>query len=299
MHFPTLGRLLATQLWASGYLQELGTPGNLQLAPGTSCRAGRFTNPGKSRGSRFWRLGPGNTAPRPCKRSAQERTGGDAKPPAPSPRCQLRGACEMAGGPERQGAPGLMRHSKSQCPPAGSYRGTRFPFRIKRVFPFFPCLADKSFLNWTWGSSIRSVEKLAKEETVEKSPLRQRRLPAPVPARGRVQRRPGKRSPTSPAAGRAHSSQRAPPGPAPLGAALQFPVFAGRRKEGVWELSTHSGLSTGKLFPGPIWAPPSNPSPLPGLSFYRFLKAQLQDAFLLQPAAFATRANCLARCHVR
>lgn len=232
MHFPSLGRLLATQLWASGCLQELGTPGNLQLAPGPFCRAGWFTNPGKSRGSRFWRLGLGNTAPRPCKRSAQERTGGDARPPTPSPRCQFQDACEMAGGPERQGAPGLMRHSKSRCPPAESDGGTRFPFRIKRVFPFFPAWPTESFLNWTWGSSIRIVEKLAKEETVEKSPLRQRRLPAPVPARGRVQRRPGKRSPTSPAAGRAHSSLRAPPGPAPLGAALQFPVLLGGGRRG-------------------------------------------------------------------
>ena len=41
------------------------------------------------------------------------------------------------------GGGGLMYHFTSRCPPAGSDRGTRFPFRIKRGFPFFfSCLAD-------------------------------------------------------------------------------------------------------------------------------------------------------------
>lgn len=43
-----------------------------------------------------------------------------------------------------------MRCPKSRCPPAGSDRGTRFPFLIKRVFPFFFfflffCLAGGGF----------------------------------------------------------------------------------------------------------------------------------------------------------
>lgn len=103
---------------------------------------GLVYRPGKKQ--RLWVLAPG---PRQrCTQAVQkERTGehwADARPPAPSPRCQLQGAYEMAGGPEEQGAAGLMRHSKSRCPPAGSDGGTRFPFRIKRVFSFFSCLAD-------------------------------------------------------------------------------------------------------------------------------------------------------------
>lgn len=170
------------------------------------------------------RRGPGSTAPRPCKmsapRSVSREDRGDSGPPAPSPGCQLPGACEMARSPEERRGAGLTRHPKSQCPPAGSDRGAGFPFRIKRVFPFFLAWPYEAFLNWTWRSSIRSVAKLAKEETVENSPPRQRRLQVPVPALGRVRRRPRKSSPTSPGTGREHSFQRAPRGPAPVGAAL-------------------------------------------------------------------------------
>lgn len=189
-----------------------------------SCRTDWFTAREKSKGFGLGRSGPGNSAPRPCKmsapRSVSREDWGDSAPPAPSPGCQLPGACEMAGSPEGQRGAGLMRHSKSRCPPAGSDRGTRFPFRIKRVFPFFPAWLTEGFLNWTWRSSIRSVAELAKEETVENSPPRQRRLQVPVPALSRVRRRPRKSSPTSPGTGREHSFLRAPRRPAPVGAAL-------------------------------------------------------------------------------
>lgn len=73
-----------------------------------------------------------------------------------------------------------MYHFTSRCPPAGSDRGTRFPFRIKRGFPFFfPAWPTEGFLNWTWRASIKSVLKLAEEETAENSPPPQRRLPFP------------------------------------------------------------------------------------------------------------------------
>nr|XP_060490485.1 uncharacterized protein LOC132680752 [Panthera onca]XP_060490486.1 uncharacterized protein LOC132680752 [Panthera onca] len=198
----------------------------------------------------------------------------------------------MAGGPEEQGAAGLMRHSKSRCPPAGSDRGTRFPFRIKRVFPFFPAWPTESFLNWTWRSSIISVEKLAKEETVEKSPLGQRRLPAPIPARGRVRRRPGKHAPTSPATGR-----RILPSEHRRGRLYSERLFSSRYLLGEGRGGglgpQHTQRSTGTLFSEPIWAPqltPPPPPPLPCLSPNRFLKAQLRDVF---PPA--TSRLCYAR----
>ncbi|XP_044893947.1 uncharacterized protein LOC123380209 [Felis catus] len=205
----------------------------------------------------------------------------------------------MAGGPEEQGAAGLMRHSKSRCPPAGSDRGTRFPFRIKRVFPFFPAWPTESFLNWTWRSSIISVEKLAKEETVEKSPLGQRRLPAPIPARGRVRRRPGKHAPTSPATGR-----RILPSEHRRGRLYSGRLFSSRYLLGEGRGGglgpQHTQRSTGTLFSEPIWAPqlipPPPPRPFPVCPLTAFSKHSCGTCFRLQPAAFAMRANCLTRC---
>lgn len=116
-------------------------------------------------------------------------------PAAPVP---ALGACEMAGGPEAQGGAELMRHSESRCQSAGSDRGTRFPFRIKRVFPFFPAWPTEGFLNWTWRSSIRSVAKLAKGNSGK--------LPASPEAA------PGSRSRPRPRAAQAPRALPPPPG---------------------------------------------------------------------------------------
>lgn len=215
-------------------------------------------------------------------------------PAAPVP---ALGACEMAGGPEAQGGAGLMRHSKSRCQSAGSDRSTRFPFRIRRVFPFFPAWPTEGFLNWTWRSSIISVARLAKGNSGK--------LPASPEEAPGSRSRPRPRAAQAPRelsllprAGRAHSSLRAPPGPAPVGAALKFPAFAGRRKRGVPGLSTHSGLLglllTARLGPPSPYTPPAA-SLLVSLTLSQ---SELSDWFLLQ-SAFATRANCSRSCHVR
>lgn len=88
--------------------------------------------------------------PRQCKDNAERRFvsgngGRRGLPPPGCQLCQLSGACEMAGDPEQQGGAGLRRRPGSLCPPAGSCEGTRFPFCIKRVFPFFPVWLTEGF----------------------------------------------------------------------------------------------------------------------------------------------------------
>lgn len=131
------------------------------------------------------------------------------------------------------------------------------------------------------------MEKLAKEETAEKSPLRQRRLWALVPARGWVQRRPGKRSPASPAAGRAHSSLRAPPGRPRSQRLFSSRYLLGGGGGGDWG-AEHTQWSTRKLFSGPVWAP--HTPLLPGLSLYLFLQSTAAGR-----VCAATRRLCCAR----
>ena len=257
---------------------------------------------------------PGKSSPRPCKTSPARRSSrrrGNARPPAPSLGCQLAGACELSGCPEGQGGSRLMRRPKSRCPPTGSDRGTRFPFRIKRVFPFFfsflfSAWQAEGFLNWSWRSSIRSVTKLAQEDTEENSPPRPKE--APAPALRRVKRA---RPPPAGEKGAFFPLSTASAGCSQSG----FVVPGICRAEGVWRLSVHSGLRGGfsQTPVGSLHPHPQHTQWLPCRSLYRFLKAHLsavrfcgnQQPLLRAPTAqrAATCGNKLsfsARCpHIR
>lgn len=84
-------------------------------------------------------------------------------------------------------------------------------------------------------------------------------------------------------------------GPTPSGSLVPRICWT-KGKAGVCGLSTRSALLR-TLFLEPIWDPQLTPptSPLPRLSSFSVLKAQLRDVFPLQPAAFATRANIAQR----
>lgn len=237
---------------------------------------------------------PGNTSPRPCKTSPARRSSRDEGTrglPSPRPGCPIPGACELSGCPEGQGGARLMRRPKSRCPPAGSDRGTRFPFRIKRVFPFFffflfSAWQEEGFLNWTWRSSIRSVTKLAKEDIEENSPPYPKE--APAPALRRVKRaRPsqaGEKGAFFPlSTARAGCSQS------------RFVVPGICRAEGVWRLSVHSGLRGG-FSQIPVGSPhphPQHTQRLPCRSLYLFLKAHLSATGSL---CYAPTAQGAATC---
>lgn len=126
----------------------------------------------------------------------------------------------MAGGPEEQRAAGLMRHSKSRCPPAGSNRGTRFPFRIKRVFPFFPAWPTESFFKLDVEILNYKCGEVGKRGNSGKVPAWPEEAPGSHsrPRPGAAQAR--KASSHLPRDREAHSSLGASPGPALLGAAL-------------------------------------------------------------------------------
>ena len=166
MHFPSLGRLFVRYA-AVGLGESVGTRNseNLQLrAPHAPLADLQTRGKAKALG---WGAGAQAT-PHPghaklAQRGARAERTGEREASRPLAQGPLAGACELAGGPEGRGGAGLTRYPKSRWPPAGSDRGTRFPFRIKRVFPFFPAWPTEGFLNWTWRSSIRSVAKLAKE----------------------------------------------------------------------------------------------------------------------------------------
>lgn len=192
-----------------------------------------------------------------------------------------------------------MRRPKSRCPPTGSDRGTRFPFRIKRVFPFsffffflFSAWQAEGFLNWSWRSSIRSVTKLAKEDTEENFPPRPKEAPAPALRRVKRARPPpagekGAFSPLSTAGAGCSQSGFVVPGIC--------------RAEGVWRLSVHSGLRRGfsQIPVGSLHPHPQHTQWLPCRSLYRFLKAHLSDVRFCgnqQPLLRAPTAQRAATC---
>lgn len=112
---------------------EIGKRQN-HTAPGFRQR-GLARTPQRREKRRLWLPAGGQQ----CREALREREAGGRQGlrPRGGQFCQLSGACEMAGGPEQQGGVGLRRGPCSPCPKAGSGGGTRFPFRIKRVFLLF------------------------------------------------------------------------------------------------------------------------------------------------------------------
>ncbi|XP_040351589.1 uncharacterized protein LOC121043672 [Herpailurus yagouaroundi] len=204
----------------------------------------------------------------------------------------------MAGGPEEQGAAGLMRHSKSRCPPAGSDRGTRFPFRIKRVFPFFSCLADGELfkldveiLNYKCGE----VGKRGNSGKVPRLARGSSRLPFP-PAAG-CGAGPESTLPPPPRQGGAFFPRSIAGAGSTRGGSLVPGICWAKEEAGGWGLSTHSDL-LGRFSQSPSGLPnsPPPPRPFPVCPLTAFSKHSCKTCFRLQPAAFAMRANCLTRC---